>query len=135
MWQLGQSGIERLAIGDFVENESEIRSVALSNDERMVVSGSDGGRLHFHCVPCNLFPLGHVYYFDLRTRSPVRHIQMRAPSVNCLTFCDDGRLIAAGSDGTVKVYDALGQELFAIEVGSPLKYVYCCQRQRNGTIC
>lgn len=67
-----------------------------------------------------LIDAGHIYYFDMRTRSPVRHIQLRSPTVNNLVFCNDGRLIAAGSDGTVKVFDALGQELFTIEASAPV---------------
>lgn len=56
VWQMDQSGIDRLAIGDFVENEAEIRAVALSSDERTVVSGSDGGAfLSLHCRRCGAY--------------------------------------------------------------------------------
>lgn len=99
IWKITPSGVNKIPVFDFVDNESEVRCADLALDGNLAVSGTEEGL---------------VSYFDVRTKSHVRQLRAHSSDVSVLKLTSDGRLLSGGSDGVLKVFDTSGQELFHI---------------------
>lgn len=53
----------------------------------------------------------------------MRQCQAHSDEVRSLILTKDGRLISAGHDGLLKVFDPNGLELFQADLKAPLRYV------------
>jgi WD40 repeat protein len=68
-------------------------------------------------------PPGIVYFSDTRTGVATHQIHAHTEEVSALKLTEDGRLITAGKDQCLKIFDKHGQEIFQIDLGETLKYV------------
>lgn len=105
VWKCRSSGIDKAPFADFLDHDSEVRCVDFSPSQNLVVSGAEDG---------------WIYFYDVRTSSPVRKIHAHHEEVSAVKFTDDGRLITTGKDHCLKVFDVQGQDIFQIDLGEAL---------------
>eukprot|EP01133_Synstelium_polycarpum_P001397 gene1397-1613_t len=91
--------IGKVPIADFIESESEIRSIDISPNGSSCVAGSDDGTL---------------YVYDLRALVITGKMRIYHDAVTCVTFTPDGtRILATCIDGSIKLISIEGSEIFS----------------------
>ncbi|EFA76401.1 BEACH domain-containing protein [Heterostelium album PN500] len=90
--------IGNIPIADFIESESEIRSVDISPNGLMCIAGSEDGTL---------------FTYDLRSLSLISKQRIYSDAISCVKFTPDGlRIIASSTDGSIKMIGIEGSEIF-----------------------
>ncbi|KAM9976678.1 hypothetical protein ACTFIR_010522 [Dictyostelium discoideum] len=98
----GAISIEKTPIADFVDSDTEIRSIDISSNGTMFCAGSSDG---------------YLYFYDLLTLQLIRRISCFFDELVCIKFTPDGsRIITACIDGSVKLIGIEGSEIFSFKV-------------------
>ncbi|KYQ89935.1 BEACH domain-containing protein [Tieghemostelium lacteum] len=106
IWRIQKIGngiqVEKSPIADFIESESEIKSVEISPNGMLCVAGSNDGTLLF---------------FDLISLSMVKRLHLFDDEITSIRFTPDGsRIIASSVDGNLKLIGIEGQEIFSFSL-------------------
>ena len=104
LWQRRPTGIHKVPMIDFVDNETEVKTVCLSADGLLGASGAMDGSIHV---------------FDVRQRRAVQHFQAHTECVNQVFFSSDSkRILSCSDDGTVRSSQLSGSQLASLDVAS-----------------
>ncbi|EGG18026.1 BEACH domain-containing protein [Cavenderia fasciculata] len=95
----GGFGIESVPIADFIDSESEIRSIDISPNGSICVAGSEDG---------------HLFFYDLGQLSLLRSMRIYHDPITCVRFTPDGkRIVISCIDGSIKLIGIEGSEIFS----------------------
>jgi factor associated with neutral sphingomyelinase activation len=107
MWKRLPTGIHKVPLADFVENEAEVRCVRIAAAQPNIAASATVD--------------GVVVFFDFRTKRPIRTIHPHIDSVNDLHFTLDGNaVVTCSEDGHFKAIEVGGAETCSIDAGQPL---------------
>jgi len=107
VWKMKPTGMGKVPISDFIDSETEIRSVDINSNGNIVVSGSEDGSISF---------------LDLRTQHAIRTVQGHIEGVSRVKFTrDDSRVVSCSEDRHVKVLDLRGTDISLIDTKESLK--------------
>eukprot|EP01132_Coremiostelium_polycephalum_P008629 gene8629-10620_t len=110
--------IDKHPIADFIESESEIRSVDISPNGKLCIAGSNDG---------------HLYFYDLNQLAMIRKMNIFYDATTCVKFTPDGtRIIASCIDGSVKLIGVEGSEIFSFNIDN--MEIYCLDTDGSNLI-
>jgi factor associated with neutral sphingomyelinase activation len=108
VWKYTPSGIDRVPLGLFIENESEVRTIDVNDEGSLLVYGNAEGI---------------VQLCDIRSGVVVKQIEAHpGAKVTGVSFTRDGRIITCGgsTDGCIRVFDSkLESEIMQGDVTAP----------------
>ncbi|GAM22164.1 hypothetical protein SAMD00019534_053390, partial [Acytostelium subglobosum LB1] len=91
--------IGKVPVADFIDAESEIRSIDISPNGQMCIAGAEDGT---------------IFLYDLRQLSLISKIHSYSGAVTCVRFTPDGqRYIVSCSDGSLRMIGVEGSEIFS----------------------
>jgi factor associated with neutral sphingomyelinase activation len=106
VWQRRPTGLHKVPLVEFFDNETEVKAIAITADGNLVVSGSTDGVLHA---------------FDLRAKRAVFTSSAHTESVNqIICTADSKRIISCSDDGTLRHTQIGGSQLASLTIGSPI---------------
>jgi len=114
LWQIRPSGLHKVPLIDFIENQEEVKSVAIDAQNHIAVTGSEEGT---------------IILFDLRSKKSIRTIQPHIDSVSQVSFSGDSRKVFSCSlDGHIKATEVSGAETLSVDTAEELNCFVCDDR-------
>ncbi|KAJ6226016.1 protein fan [Anaeramoeba flamelloides] len=108
-WELerNQKNLNKIALGDFIENESEVKSIDLDAQLKYAVCGSEDGSITIW----DIRTMVHLKTFEYVHDGPITSIQFTR---------GNEWIVSCSEDCTIKVHDLSGGELLKLDTNDPL---------------